>query len=195
MTERWRAIPGFADYEISNKGRVRSWKPYRNNAPIPTQPTLLITRILFGYVTVGLRFNNKQYNRKISRLVLMAWRPSGAGICRHLNGISTDNRLVNLKWGTYAQNVADSKRHGTFPKGTKVHNAKLTEDQVRYIKQSTATNYRLGKELNIDGNTIRLIRLGKRWKHVKCRTVKYEPKQQYLHGRPPAKYKGSISMP
>lgn len=35
-------------------------------------------------------------------------------LIRHLNGNCRDNRPVNLKYGTYAENTADSIKHGTF---------------------------------------------------------------------------------
>ena len=39
----------------------------------------------------------------------------------HGNGIRTDNRLSNLRYGTRSENNADSIRHGTHPHSSKTH--------------------------------------------------------------------------
>jgi hypothetical protein len=39
--ERWLPVVGFVGYEVSDHGRVRSWKPRRNCAPLPSEPRVL----------------------------------------------------------------------------------------------------------------------------------------------------------
>ena len=53
---------------------------------------------------------------------------------RHLNGQNTDDRAVNLAWGTSAENSADTFRHRTQPLGEEHHNATLTDAQVTEIR-------------------------------------------------------------
>lgn len=44
--------------------------------------------------------------------------------------------------------------------------AKLTEDDVRAILESTATSTALGKQYEVSANTIGRIRRGETWKHL-----------------------------
>ena len=40
--------------------------------------------------------------------------PLGYNVVRHLNDVKTDNRLINLAWGTQSDNVRDSIRNGSY---------------------------------------------------------------------------------
>jgi hypothetical protein len=65
--------------------------------------------------------------------------PPGMEAC-HNNGDPTDNRLCNLRWDTHANNEADKIRHGTYfirarLKGERNGNSKLTEEEVRLIRE------------------------------------------------------------
>lgn len=69
------------------------------------------------YLAVSLSAALGQSGRTISvhSVVCAAFigpRPDGL-VARHVNGDARDNRLVNLEYGTPAQNTADSIRHGT----------------------------------------------------------------------------------
>ena len=64
--ELWKIIE--RDYEISNKGRIRSLK---------TIPFILKTRIdRYGYEIVTLHLDGKALTRKIHRLVALAFIPN-----------------------------------------------------------------------------------------------------------------------
>lgn len=72
---------------------------------------------------------------KVHRLVLEAFvgpKPAGLQAC-HANGIRTDNRPCNLRWDTYAGNLADRDRHGSV-KGERNGRAKLTAKDVADIR-------------------------------------------------------------
>jgi hypothetical protein len=59
-------------------------------------------------------------SKKIHTLVLEAFvgpRPPGLVAC-HGNGDHFDNRLRNLRWGTYSDNAYDQVRHGTHKLAT-----------------------------------------------------------------------------
>lgn len=60
--------------------------------------------------------------------------PEGQEV-RHLNGIASDNRPENLKYGTSNENAEDRRRHGTYLGGSNHHSAKLTGGQAAAIRK------------------------------------------------------------
>ena len=78
----------------------------------------------------------------------------------------------HLYAGTYADNWKDTIKHGTryVPeaiKGEKNVQAKLTESQVIFIKNSEERGVDLAKKFNVTKQLICRIKKGKAWKHIK----------------------------
>ena len=139
MSERWRPIPGFADYDVSDQGRVRSWKkpgsPRRQSEPRILKQTLSLR----GYPQVSFSVRSKQFPVTVHRLVMTAFvgpLPSGLET-RHLNGNPLDNRLSNLAYGTPSENIFDQVRHGTHPQAAKTHCPR----NHAYDEQNTEVRY------------------------------------------------------
>jgi len=92
-------------------------------------------------------------------------------------GIKKNNLPTNLKWGTYAENEADKKRHGTAAIGSRQGSAKLTDEAVRIIRASIPYGFwnagDAAKVFGVDRSTIGRIVRGKNWKHVnECKGMK-----------------------
>lgn len=68
--------------------------------------------------------------------------------------------------GTHADNVRDRVLRNRSAIGSSNGRAKLTEDQVREIKQSNLTQAELAKKYNVDRKVIYSIRKNLNWKHV-----------------------------
>lgn len=69
------------------------------------------------------RFNYGGQIRKAATAVAEAFhgpRPAGL-LVRHLNGRSADDRAVNLRYGTKAENTFDSIEHGTHHYAAATH--------------------------------------------------------------------------
>lgn len=114
MSEIWKPIPGFPAYEASDQGAVRR----------VDRAGHLVGKVSWGpYTSVQLRRADGARTRKrVHVLVALAFhgpRPIGMQV-RHLNGNHTDNRAVNLCYGTPSENQYDRVDHGTHPNANKV---------------------------------------------------------------------------
>jgi hypothetical protein len=103
MTEQWKLVEGFEDYEVSNMGEVRRvvqpLKPYINHA---------------GYPQVVLYKNKKQHIKRINRLVAQAFIPNPLNLpqVNHLGEDKTDNRSSVLEWRSFAGHGRDKALRG-----------------------------------------------------------------------------------
>lgn len=85
---------------------------------------------------------------------------------------SCDNRgcvnAAHLRAGTQRENVMDAVIRGrwTCQKGVDSVRAKLTEADVRFIRQSSESSCELGRRLGVNNGTIACVRLGRTWRHV-----------------------------
>lgn len=162
--KRFKAITGFDNYYINRKCKV--WSAYEKGKwlkPILTDD---------GYFVVHLYKNGKSFMKKVHRLVLETFVelcPSGMQ-CRHLNGNRQDNRLENLCWGTASENQQDRIRHGTDSNGEKSPVAKLTEQNVKQIRElynsKKFNQTQLADKFGVGQCTIHRIVTKKMWKHI-----------------------------
>lgn len=121
--ERWLPIPGYLGYDVSDQGRVRSWR--KIGRPFPAYRLTDAPRMLHprpskrGYLVVS----GGRGTVVVHKLVMLAFvgpRPDGMET-RHLNGDRLDNRLSNLAYGTSSENTQDTLRHGRHYAGRRTH--------------------------------------------------------------------------
>jgi hypothetical protein len=127
-----------------------------------------------GYPIVSINQRGKRSIRcYIHRLVLLAFigQPlDEQDCCRHLDGDKTNNHLSNLCWGTWEENIADSRRHGTLIQGEKTCTCKLTIDQVRKIRELVSTGLthkEVAKVFQLSPRHVGRIVHGLRWGWLK----------------------------
>lgn len=184
--ERWRWIPGYEGlYKASTLGRICSFNGKNKYILTPTPVSKGS-----GYLQVGLRDSNtNQHTINVHKLVLLTFkgiRPEGTET-RHLNGIPSDNRLENLKYGTHKENTYDKIIHGTYTatsgnnnwqrkrpedtlKGSKNPASVLNEEKVYVILHLIQTGLVTLKEIafyySVDRSTISLIKRKVKWKQI-----------------------------
>lgn len=164
VTERWRPVPGHSGYEVSDLGRVRS---YRNRQGHPTStPRMLSPGTVRGYKHIKL---GRSRQTKVHILVLEAFvgpRPDGM-VCRHLDGNPLNNRLTNLRWGTAEENYADRHRHGTHNSGSRNGRAKIDERVAVAIRRRLSAGDKpavIARDFAVSRGIVAHIGAGRTWK-------------------------------
>jgi len=172
ILERWKPVVGYEGlYEVSDQGRVKSLPGQRWNGKVWIKKQGCFRRLStgkHGYLVVDLKHLGKRKTFTVHTLVLTAFigpRPEGKE-CRHLNGNRADARLCNLRWGTPSENTEDKRRHKTLCQGENHASSKLTEADIRKIRELDAGNTDIAKKFGVSQSLISMIRTRKKWKHV-----------------------------
>jgi len=173
--ERWLPVVGWEGlYEVSDQGRVkglaRTCRSKEGLVRLVPEKIMKLTPSSKGYWRITLSKNGVQTGRFVHSLVAEAFigpRPEGMEV-RHGKSGKLDNTLANLCYGTPEENAADKLRDGTHCRGERHHNVKLTEAQVRHVRQQLenaprGTARRLAKELGVHSTSIYRIQQGVAW--------------------------------
>lgn len=139
--EIWKPIKGYEGlYEVSNLGRVRSLDReiiYKNGTKhIHKGKILKLQYDRYGYLYIIL--NNKCDTKKctVHRLVAEAFIPNvdNKPCIDHINTIKDDNRVENLRWVTYKENMNNelSKKHMSDRVFTEEWKKKISESNTGY---------------------------------------------------------------
>ncbi len=125
-----------------------------------------------GYLQVRLHTPSGRINVRVHRLVMLAFVgpcPDGYEVC-HSDGIRTNNKPGNLRYGTGKDNAADRNMHGNTHRGEKVKVSKLNPTKVLAIRSAFAaggtTHQELAEVYGVSDRMISLIVNRRNWKHV-----------------------------
>jgi hypothetical protein len=164
--EKWKPIPSLPSYIACDDGRVMAL-PFTGVMPnggvkhYGGSPS-------FGILVEGrYKIFYKGKNYKVHRLICEAFNgpaPEKA-VCMHLNEDATDNRSVNLQWGTQKQNLA-APGFRAYCKRRGWSATKINEAQAKSIKYGGKTCKALALEFGISPATVSNIRAGRSWKHI-----------------------------
>ena len=147
MEKIWKDIPGYeGSYKVSNFGDVMSFVRNPNGRLLKAFPKNMKGLV---YLAVGLQKGSKQRQTFIHRIVASAFldKPEGCDVVDHINAISTDNRIENLRWTTPAGNLKNPI------------SKKRRLDGVKKANSGTGVNshkHRGCVQMDMDGNVIKV---------------------------------------
>lgn len=130
---------------------------------------MLTLNFVHGYPKVTIQVNGRAKNFTIHRLMAIAFigpPPSPRSEVRHRDGVRSNCRLGNLRWGTRLENQADKVAHGNSCRGTENVGAKLTSSAVIEIRSSSLSNTELSKIHRVTRTVIRRVREMKSYLNV-----------------------------
>lgn len=165
LIEEMRSMPGYPNYLVSDTGQIYSKR-------VGVWWRLKSSRASGKYLHVGLSRNGKVSNVSVHVCVLRAFRgprPEGQQ-CRHLNGNMLDNNLTNLCWGTPAENVADTERHGRTRRGDQINTTKLTPEKVKEIRRLRALGVpcsQVAKRFDISISHAHSVGRFQKWRYIR----------------------------
>lgn len=178
MQEIWRPIPGYEGlYEVSNTGQVRALDRVvrsRWGTEKPIKGGLkAFAKNSQGYKSVHLHLNGKMASFYVHRLVASVYlqNPNSLPQVNHLDGDKENNSAANLEWCTGSSNCTHAVKNELYEnaKGERVAGAKLTESDVREIRQlaSMGTMHKdIAALFGIGRKAVTKVVNIQRWKHV-----------------------------
>lgn len=167
--EIWKDIPGYENkYAVSNLGNVYSYKAKRN---------LVLCKIKGDYImcTIGL----------VHRLVAITFipNPENKPCVDHINRIRSDNRVENLRWCTYKENVNYPETRKAINAGMRGRHYTLSEETKR--KMSEARKGKSHKHFSEETKQkMSKSRIGMKLNPETCKKISEKLKGQ------PSKFKG-----
>ena len=115
MEEIWKDIEGYEGlYQVSNYGRVKSLpkihkttKNYNKLGYITKEKILKQRKTQRGYFLVTLYKEQKSKSLYVHRLVVNMFisNKDNKPCINHKNGDKKDNKVTNLEWCTYSENM------------------------------------------------------------------------------------------
>lgn len=163
--EVWEPIPDFGKYKVSNFGRVKS---FHNSTVKILKPAIS----KYGYLRIELNERGKVKKFFVHRLVALCFipNPQNKPYINHLDGHKLNCHVSNLEWCTSSENRQHAFDTGLIIKheGQDHHRAKLTNKQVRYIRDNpdNLNQYELADLFGVCQSQISHIRHGEYYKRA-----------------------------
>lgn len=176
--KQWKKIPNYNLYEASTDGEIKTFNWKNKGIEKIMKPAFDNS----GYLRTMLKSDaGKIQTIKVHRIIAQSFipNPDNKKEVNHINGIKHDNRVQNLEWATHSENIKHSYKLGLKSvKGELNPAATLTDKQVLEIRskytygrkggkhKGAITKPMLAKEYGVKVHVIKLIVIGKTWKHL-----------------------------
>lgn len=165
--EIWKSVVGFEGfYEVSNLGKIRR---IAGKTGTPKSPTPVATRMnRSGYLRANLTAEGSRATRTVHSTVITAFYgnpPSGKDRANHIDGNKINNSISNLEWTDAKGNGIHAKVLGLYNYGDRNGRAKLTWNQVDWIRNNAAemSQSKMARILGVSSATVREIVIGEAW--------------------------------
>lgn len=163
--EIWKPIKNYPGYEVSNYGRIKSYKK-------DPKGKILSGKSSKGYVGIDFRINGETKQELVHRIVLSTFSPIEGWeklTVNHIDGDKTNNNLENLEWMTQSENTRHARKILQSGNGTKrVHIIKINGEELFFETVTEAA-----KSLQLSKSTISKWVHGSRSYKEKYRLVEY----------------------
>lgn len=161
----WRRVQECPGYCVDESGNVISvyWR-FRGIEKKQITPT----KDKYGYLKIRLQFPSGERRKfMMHRIVCRAFHGEPhehQTQTRHLNGVKTDNRPENVRWGTPGENGKDKIRLGESATGEANGASALADWEVMILKQLVEYDIpmaRIAEWMNVNPSTVSNIANGK----------------------------------
>lgn len=172
--EIWKPVKNFEDsYEINNYGKVRGFSSSKGIWGIEIKPQVVSN----GYLRISLRRNKIAVFKTIHKLVAETFipNPDNKPQVNHIDGDKANNRVENLEWCTYRENINHAILHNLSSCGERNGMAKLNINDVLYIYESLVLGvpiYILADKYSVCSSTIMGIKTASQWTILKLTPIK-----------------------
>ncbi len=119
-----------------------------------------------GYGLFKLTGSVTRSAHRVSWMLTRGSMPASSVVVMHTCDNPGCVNPAHLKLGTNLENNADKVAKGRHTLGERNGNAKLTADQVRFIRSAPLTSSALGKHFGIAPGYVRQIRGRGAWRHI-----------------------------
>lgn len=166
--ERWLPAPINGSYEVSNMGRVRSFRNGENGRILNIQThNLGYKKVSIVDDSVALYSPRRWRSFYLHVLIAQTWIPNPNNLpeVNHLDRNKANNAVLNLEWCTHKQNIIHSYLTRITPKG---------KDHHRFGKKASKEQRELMRDQKLGENHPKFIG----WYMHKKTNVKYASANQ-----------------
>lgn len=136
VEEIWKDIPNYEQiYQVSNLGNVRSLDRLSKSGRRLKGKVLKLSPNKFGYLRFTAENKDDIKTLHVHRIVLLTFKPIDKDLqVNHIDGIKSNNTLINLEWCTDSENKIHAYKNKLMMGGNQY--SKTKQNLPRYKAKS-----------------------------------------------------------